>query len=47
MIEDLARTIPRKLCDESGSMFYSGRAAFSGPGPLYILGLNPGGNPAV
>ena len=29
----------------SGSVFYSGRSAFSGPAPLYLLGLNPGGSP--
>lgn len=29
----------------SGSVFYSGRSAFSRPAPLYLLGLNPGGNP--
>jgi hypothetical protein len=29
----------------SGSIFYSGRSAFSHPTPLYVLGLNPGGNP--
>ena len=28
-------------------MFYSGRAAFSGTCPLYILGLNPGGDRAL
>ena len=28
----------------SGSVFYSGQSAFSAPAPLYLLGLNPGGN---
>ena len=47
MIEHFARNIPRKLRDKSGSVFYSGRMAFSGPCPLYILGLNPGGDPVI
>jgi hypothetical protein len=29
----------------SGSVFYSGRSAFSRPTALYLLGLNPGGSP--
>lgn len=39
--------IPQALLDRSGSVFYSGRAAFSAPSKLYILGLNPGGDPAA
>ena len=30
----------------SGSVFYSGRSAFSSPSPVYVLGLNPGGSPS-
>ena len=37
--------IPARLLSQSGKVFYSGRGAFSGPGDLYILGLNPGGDP--
>jgi len=44
MIERLVELIPQYLLQESGAVFYSGRAAFSGPAPLYILGLNPGGD---
>ena len=29
----------------SGSVFYSGRSAFSRPASLYLVGLNPGGSP--
>lgn len=47
MIEHFARTIPRELQGISGSVFYSGRAAFLGRCPLYILGLNPGGDPVI
>ncbi len=45
MIETFARNIPATLKNKSGSVFYSGRAAFSGRCKLYILGLNPGGDP--
>ena len=45
MIEDFVKYIPSKLQHKSGMVFYSGRAAFSRRRELYILGLNPGGNP--
>ena len=45
-IENFAELVPKELLNESGSVFYSGRAAFSGHKALYILGLNPGGDPA-
>ena len=45
MIEEFAKIIPSKLLFESGSVFYSGRQAFSRKNGLYILGLNPGGDP--
>ena len=44
-IDHLVSLIPKTLVHESGKVFYSGRIAFSGKAPLYILGLNPGGNP--
>ena len=47
VIESLAMNIPGEFRDKSGSVFYSGRAAFSGTCPLYILGLNPGGDPTL
>lgn len=47
MIEECARTIPDSLLNVSGSVFYSGRAAFASRSPLYILGLNPGGSPSI
>ncbi|MXZ42333.1 MAG: hypothetical protein F4Z18_11270 [Caldilineaceae bacterium SB0666_bin_21] len=46
MIEDFVKYIPSKLQHKSGMVFYSGRTAFSGHRKLYVLGLNPGGNPA-
>lgn len=37
--------VPPEIQGRSGSVFYSGRFAFGAPAPLYLLGLNPGGNP--
>jgi len=39
------RLVDPTLLGRSGSVFYTGRAAFSNPARLYILGLNPGGSP--
>ena len=44
MIEKFAEIIPNDLREISGSVFYSGRNAFSGKKKLYLLGINPGGN---
>jgi hypothetical protein len=38
-------SIPTPLLSQSGKVFYSGRGAFYAPSDLYILGLNPGGDP--
>lgn len=43
MLYEFERLVPSELMDESGSVFYSGRAAFDRPSDLYVLGLNPGG----
>lgn len=45
MIEDLYRLVDSSITHRSGSVFYSGRSAFSAPSSLYLLGLNPGGDP--
>lgn len=45
MIEDLRKLIPDSQKDRSGKAFYSGRQAFEKPSDVYILGLNPGGDP--
>lgn len=37
--------IKTDILTRSGSVFYSGRSAFSRPASLYLLGLNPGGSP--
>ena len=44
--EELVRRIPAELHAASGKAFHSGRRAFSGNRDLYVLGLNPGGDPA-
>lgn len=33
------------MLDRSGSVFFSGRRAFNEPSALYVLGLNPAGDP--
>jgi len=38
--------IPTDVLSRSGKVFYSGRDAFSSPAVLYVLGGNPGGDPA-
>jgi len=45
MIEEFIQYIPISLGHRSGTVFYSGRTAFSSPSKLYVLGLNPGGSP--
>ena len=46
MIEALATKIPASLSPRSGKVFYAGRNAFSGQSALYMLGVNPGGDPS-
>lgn len=45
MINQLVDLIPQALLKKSGSVLYSGRTAFSNPASLYVLGVNPGGDP--
>jgi hypothetical protein len=45
VIESFAALISPSLRELSGSVFYSGRNAFSVPSTLYLLGINPGGDP--
>jgi hypothetical protein len=47
LFDDLLGLVPASLYAESGELFYTGRAAFAQPSPTYLLGLNPGGNPAT
>lgn len=43
--DELLELVPRELYDESGEVFYSGRTAFESRSRIYLLGLNPGGDP--
>jgi hypothetical protein len=45
MIDIFTSKISERLKDQSGKVFYSGRTAFSEPSDLYVLGMNPGGDP--
>lgn len=45
LFDELLKLVPRDLYDKSGELFHSGRTSFESPSQLYILGLNPGGNP--
>ncbi len=38
-----AQMVDPRLLKDSGSVFLSGRAAFSSPASPYLLGINPGG----
>lgn len=46
MIDRALNALPSDLLDRSGGIFYSGKQAFEQPTEIYILGLNPGGDPA-
>lgn len=45
MIEQFLGLVDKRIHNRSGAVLYSGRAAFSAPSNLYMLGLNPGGSP--
>lgn len=48
LYDDLLELVPTELHAESGEVFYSGRTSFEqAASPLYVLGFNPGGQPAV
>lgn len=46
-VQPFESLVPTDLLQLSGAVFYSGRDAFTGTSPLYLLGLNPGGDPAT
>lgn len=46
VIASALATLPSSLTGRAGSVFYSGPSAFRGKRDLYVLGLNPGGDPA-
>lgn len=44
-INEALDALPKALRVRSGSVFYTGKDAFKGNRAVYLLGLNPGGNP--
>lgn len=40
-----AALVPAGLRPLSGAVFYSGRDAYEKPSPVYLIGVNPGGDP--
>lgn len=47
MLELLSGLLPATLLTRSGAVFNTGRSSFESPSKLYLLGLNPGGDPAT
>jgi hypothetical protein len=47
MIEEFAALVDESVRSRCSKVFYSGRVAFGRPAQLYILGFNPGGDPAI
>lgn len=45
-MEEFVELLPETWLDRAGSVFFSGRRAFEEPCGLYLLGLNPAGDPA-
>lgn len=45
MLKHIALQIDPHLANINGKVFYSGRSAFAVQGGIYVLGLNPGGDP--
>ena len=45
MLDDFLGLVDGAVLQRSGGVFYSGRSAFSEARPVYLLGLNPGGDP--
>lgn len=45
MLEDFLGLVDPSIRRRSGGVLYSGRRAFSDDCPIYLLGLNPAGNP--
>jgi len=46
LLEELLDLVPAELLAESGEVFYSGVTSFERPSLMYLLGFNPGGDPA-
>ena len=47
LTDELVGLVPPDLRDVSGHLLYTGRDAWTDPSPLYLMGVNPGGDPDV
>lgn len=45
LIDEALDRVSPVILPRSGSVFYTGKSAFQSESPLYLLGLNPGGDP--
>lgn len=45
LVRSAVAALPSDLKARSGKIFYTGREAFAEPSNIYLLGLNPGGDP--
>lgn len=45
LVRSAVAAFPSNLKARSGKIFYTGREAFAEPSNIYLLGLNPGGDP--
>lgn len=46
LLAEVLDAIPGSLRGVSGDALYSGREAWTNPSPIYLMGINPGGDPA-
>ncbi|MEO0680113.1 MAG: hypothetical protein AAF192_06840 [Pseudomonadota bacterium] len=46
-LSDFAAAVPEGLLSRSGKLVYAGAAAFEGRREVYVLGINPGGDPVA
>jgi hypothetical protein len=47
ILGEIQGLVPKDVRDLSGAVLYSGREAWSGDSPLYLMGINPGGDPRL
>ena len=44
LADEVVSLIPAELRERSGGVLYSGREAWTGASPIYLMGFNPGGS---
>lgn len=45
LLDEMLNLVPKHLHEISGSILYSGYDAFSSPSPIYVMSINPAGDP--